>query len=246
MTIFALCHNIVFYVIGLSAVLIVSLPMLFLTYLPFSLSAIKTTYFSLGWLGSKLFLMAMLIPIHYKGLENIPATNQKAIFIANHQSTFDIFLMNKIIGRRPQVWLGWNRWWKYPVLGQIAAHSGIPVYFGDKPLGTSAVKSAVDRIKNGHSIVLFPEGQRFYDGKIHHFFTGFAAMAKLTGLPVVPVFIKGAGSVFPPKARLLQWGTITADVGQAFIFNKNETVPEFRDRVREWFRLQNELSKNMV
>lgn len=239
----AMLHNLIFYIISLLGTLFLVIPLLSLTYLPAWVPGVKPIFYGALWGINKLMLVALLVPIEYKGLEHVPAINQKAIFVANHQSTLDLFLIGDVVQHRPQTWLSWNKWWNYPVLGQVVNYSCIPVYFGDKPLGSSAVRSSVDRINAGHSIVLFPESQRFYDGAIHEFKTGFAAMAKLTNLPVVPIYIDGVSDLLPPKSRMLQWNKLALNVGKPFTMDQNETVKEFKDRVREWFLEQNRAKK---
>ena len=232
-------HNLIFYVSSLLVVVFVIIPALSLTSLPASVPGVTSLFYGAISSANKLFLMALLVPIEYKGLDHIPAIDQKAIFISNHQSTLDLFLVKDVVQHRPQTWLSWSKWWKYPVLGSLTRYSCVPVYFGDKPPGSSAVRESVERINAGHSIVLFPESKRFCDGQIHEFKTGFAAMAKLTGVPVVPMFIDGVSDVLPPRSRVLQWNKLALTVGKTFTMHQSETVPEFRDRVREWFLEQN-------
>lgn len=236
---FTLIHNLIFYILGLFGVVFLVVPTLSLTYLPTSFPGIASMYYKSLASINKLLLMVLLVPIEYKGLDQVPSNNQKAIFVANHQSTLDLFLVGNVVKDRSQTWLAWNKWWNYPVLGRLTNYSCIPVYFGDKPKGVSAVREAVNKINAGHSVVLFPEGQRFYDGEIHEFKTGFAAMAKLTNLPVIPIYIDGISKVMPPKSRILRWSKIALNVGKPFIINKDETVAEFKERVHEWFLEQN-------
>lgn len=236
-------HNFIFYTVSLLGTIFLVIPILSLTYLPAWVPGVKTVFYGGLSAVNKLVLMALLVPIEYKGLEHVPHINQKAIFVANHQSTLDLFLINDVVKHRPQTWLSWNKWCNYPVLGHLVNYSCIPVYFGDKPLGSSAVKASVDSINDGHSIVLFPESQCFYDGQIHEFRTGFAAMAKLTNLPVVPIYIDGVSKVLPPKSRMLQWNKLSLNVGKPFTMDQDETIGEFKDRVRDWFLEQNAKKK---
>ena len=227
----------------LTSLIIVGIPVIFLTYLPLNWLWARTAYCCLtGW-ASKLLLLAMLVPINYKGMEHIPATTQQVIFVANHESSIDIFLMNGLVGCRPQAWLAWHVFAKYPVLDHLMAYSCIPVYFDEKTPATSAVRSAVERVHAGYSIVMFPEGGRYPDRLIHDFYTGFAAIAKLTNLPVIPIYIDGVSTVFPRGSRLIKSGEISVDVGEPFTINKDETVAQFKDRVHEWFVEQNEIKR---
>lgn len=249
MVIFTFLHNAIFYSLNFLIVLLGAGPIILLSYIPAWVPGAKALYYCGISSACKLMLACMLVPVEYKGIEHVPSRTQQAIFIANHQSALDLFLLNKVIGGRPQSWLAWNRWWKYPVLGNIAKHSCVPVYFDtaplfeDKPVGFSAVRLAEEKLHNGLSMVLFPEGERFADGTIHEFKTGFAAMAKLSGKPVVPIFINGVFDVLPPHTRTLRWNKMTVTVGKPFAIAENETVLEFKNRVRSWFLEQNAKKK---
>jgi 1-acyl-sn-glycerol-3-phosphate acyltransferase len=88
--------------------------------------------------------------------------------------------------------------------------------------------------KNRH-VLLFPEGGRYTDNTIHHFFAGFAMLAAETGRPVVPVLLYNVNKVFPPKSFLIHPNPITIIIGKPFIFTENETEEQFITRVRDWF-----------
>ncbi len=58
------------------------------------------------------------------------------------------------------------------------------------------------------SVVVFPEGSRTLDGRMHAFRRGAYALAMEFGLPVVPITIDGSYSVMPRKNKLPKWGKI--------------------------------------
>jgi len=94
------------------------------------------------------------------------------------------------------------------------------------------IKVLVDR---PHHCMIFPEGGRYTDGKIHDFYPGFGILARKMGRPVVPVYIRGAQKVYPPNVFLIHYYPIDVVVGKPFFIQEDETEQEFRDRVRAWF-----------
>ncbi len=135
------------------------------------------------------------------------------IFAANHQSQFDIFVL--------QGYLGWDfRWlaklelFKIPVFGQAMRLAGyIPV---DRAHGRKALKSldqAARRIADGASVVIFPEGTRSPDGRLGQFKAGAMVLAIRAGVPVVPVAIIGTHQVLPKSRLLVRPGRVEIRLG---------------------------------
>ena len=66
----------------------------------------------------------------------------------------------------------------------------------DSKEGLKTILTAIDYIKNGISIFVFPEGTRSRDGELHEFKAGAFKMATKTNCPIVPVAITGTNTVF--------------------------------------------------
>ncbi len=113
------------------------------------------------------------------------------VFLANHQSMFDIPL---VIATAPvQLRFAAKRsLFRIPVFGwAIRAGGFIPVDRGDRTKAQSTFSAAQERLGNGTSVLLFPEGGRSLDGLLHPFLRGGFLLALKTGLPIVPVGIRG-------------------------------------------------------
>ena len=83
--------------------------------------------------------------------------------------------------------------------------------------------------------MLFPEGGRYLDDKIHAFFYGFAMIAKETGRPVVPVILLNINKAYPPGSFFVYDYPIHIIIGEPFIMQKDETEDQFVHRVHKWF-----------
>jgi len=183
-------------------------------------------------------LKASGLKITIKGLENLP--KRPAIFAANHQSALDIPILGSLVGLYPHVWLFYVRYAKVPIFGFIVRRMNVVVDpSGLKRLVASLYKAAdLVQGQNRH-VMIFPEGGRFTDGKVHTFFYGFALLAKKLDRPVVPVFLQNVGKAYPPGSFWIYPQPIYVTIGPAMHFEEDETEDQFLQRVHAWFLEQN-------
>ena len=124
------------------------------------------------------------------------------IFAANHQSQFDILVLQGFLGIDFR-WLAKKELFAVPIWGPAMRRAGyIPI---DRSHGREAIKSldeAAQKIAAGTSVIIFPEGTRSRDGKLHEFKAGAMVLAIKSGVDIVPVAIHGTYEILP-KGRLL-------------------------------------------
>ncbi|MBS1987253.1 1-acyl-sn-glycerol-3-phosphate acyltransferase [Candidatus Dependentiae bacterium] len=186
-----------------------------------------------------LLLKGTLLPIRVRGAENIPTT--PAVLVANHQSSLDIPLVGSLLYAAPHVWLATNELMVSPILRFILPRTTVLVDVSSPIAGMRTLLKAMDMIQEQKLYtVLFPEGGRFSDGKIHDFFGGFVILAKKTGQPVVPIYLEGIGKVYPKGVFLLRWHPIDVVVGAPMMQEADESNEAFSQRVRAWFCHQQE------
>ncbi len=135
------------------------------------------------------------------------------IFAANHQSQFDIFALQGYLGIDFR-WMAKKELFAIPIFGAGMRAAGyISV---DRSKGRQALQSlneAAQRIKDGTSVIIFPEGTRSPDGMLMPFKSGAMALAIKAGVPLVPVAISGTHQVLA-KGRLLSTpGRVTIRLG---------------------------------
>lgn len=175
-----------------------------------------------------------LLPITYKGLENVP--DEPCIVAANHQSSFDIPLIGYILRKRPHIWLAWDELAKGPLLRFLLPRIAVLVNVTSPMKAVRTLVQAISVVKSEPwDLVIFPEGARHTDDKVHPFFGGFALLAKKINRPVVPVKIIGVNKVYPPKTFWMYRHPITVIVGPAMAIRPDETEQEFKERVYQWF-----------
>ena len=138
----------------------------------------------------------LLLPIKVEGRENLQP-GQSYVFAANHQGAFDIFMIYGFLGSNFK-WMMKQSLRKIPLVGKAceAAHH----IFVDKR-SASKIKKTIDEarqtLKNGMSLVIFPEGARTFTGHMGLFRRGAFQLADELQLPVVPITINGSFDVMP-------------------------------------------------
>ncbi|XP_057726163.1 1-acyl-sn-glycerol-3-phosphate acyltransferase-like isoform X2 [Arachis stenosperma] len=142
-----------------------------------------------GHVTGRMLMWILGNPIKIEGAEY---NNERAIYISNHASPIDIFLIMWLtptgtvgIAKKEIVW--------YPLFGQLyvlANHLRI-----DRSNPTSAIESMKEAaravVRNNLSLIIFPEGTRSKNGRLLPFKKGFVHLALQTRLPIVPMVLTG-------------------------------------------------------
>ncbi len=149
-----------------------------------------------GCLWSRAFCRVLLLPVHTTGHENTQK-HQSYVFVANHQGAFDIFMIYGFLGRNFK-WLMKQSLRNIPLVGKACEKAGH--IFVDKR-GPKSIQHTYDSarkvLRNGTSVVVFPEGARSYTGHMGTFRKGAFQLAQELSLPIVPVTIDGRFHVLP-------------------------------------------------
>ncbi len=149
-------------------------------------------------------IFMLLTKRDWRGAHHLPATGG-FVAVSNHMSyvdplTFAHFLLDN---GRPPFFLGKEEVFRIPVVGAILRGAGqIPVHreSGD---AADAFRSAVEGIKAGKCLAIFPEATLTRDPQLWPMVakTGAARLALTTGCPVVPVAQWGPQQMLMPYAK---------------------------------------------
>ncbi len=147
------------------------------------------------------------------GQENVPSEGG-VIFATNHQSYLDPTILGAGSGVRHFASLARETLWKNKLFGfMISTLNSIPVSRGEAD--TKAVRACISVLKNGESLLIFPEGTRTKDGKVGEFKSGTMLMIKRSKAMVVPVSIAGAYEAWPTGAKKPKlFGRIAVHMGE--------------------------------
>ncbi len=120
------------------------------------------------------------------------------IFICNHQSLFDIFILYSFLDISFR-WMAKKSLFSLPIIGPSMKAAGyIPVEREDKKKAMQSLFEAADQIKNGKSVIIFPEGTRGkIDGKLLPFKKGSFILAKKANVVLQPIAIWGSQYIIP-------------------------------------------------
>jgi 1-acyl-sn-glycerol-3-phosphate acyltransferase len=139
------------------------------------------------------------IRVEIEGLENLSGLNHY-VLVANHQSFFDIFASTACLPGEPR-FVAKKELLKIPVIGYALLHSGHIII--DREAGGREIRKAITSIKSGLDVIVFAEGHRHNDNRVHEFNDGAAWIAILSKLPAVPMSISGSGAFFPRGAKVV-------------------------------------------
>lgn len=162
-------------------------------------------------LWARIFCILSLVKVTVKGEENIDK-NTSYVFVANHQGYYDIFstygymkhdfkwMMKKSLGK---IWL----------VGYTCKKMGHIFVDRSSPSAVRrTIETAEKQLRDGMSIVVFPEGARTFTGKMGPFKKGAYQLALEFHLPLVPVTIDGSFKVMPRTRFLPRPGHITLTI----------------------------------
>jgi 1-acyl-sn-glycerol-3-phosphate acyltransferase len=169
----------------------------------------------LYWLGRNLFclLFRLLGKWRVYGRENVPQVGG-AIIAANHTSYLD----PPIVGgglNRPCYYMGKKELLQMPILGFLVRRTGCFPVDRDHP-DRRVIRFAVDLLKSGNLLCIFPEGGRSPDGRlmVEEAGLGPALIANRAGVPIIPAYIRGAFEAYPVGARCPRRSNISVTYGK--------------------------------
>ena len=154
-----------------------------------------------GMLWSRLACLLVLCPVHVRGREHL-RRGCSYVFAANHQGAFDIFLIYGFLGL-PIKWMMKAGLGRIPLVGYACRAAGFIFVDNSSPRAARrSIAEAEQRVKDGFSLAVFPEGSRSQTGRMGRFKKGAFQVAFDRGLPVVPITLNGPYHVLPIGAWL--------------------------------------------
>lgn len=181
------------------------LPVLFLAFL---LKKEEVLYFVYHWFW-KISFWILGIKVTPRGLENIPPPPY--IIAPNHTSYIDPPLLIMLVPHRLKA-MAKKGVFYLPIVGQaIALASFIPVDRASAVKASLAFRRGEELLEKGKPLLVFPEGTRTHNGEIGRFKEGVCRLSMKTGVPVVPVVIKGGFEVMSRMDKIPRPGRVVVE-----------------------------------
>jgi 1-acyl-sn-glycerol-3-phosphate acyltransferase len=150
-------------------------------------------WFARTW--SRLILRTLLSPVEVIGFEQPDSSS--CVYAANHVSALDIPMLYGNIPRQFRI-LAKKELFRYPFLGWHLRRSGqLPIDHQNPGSSVRSVRRAIDTVKEGMPLVIFPEGGRSRTGQVQPFMTGAFYIAIKARVNIVPLAIVGTYEVLP-------------------------------------------------
>jgi HAD superfamily hydrolase (TIGR01490 family) len=161
--------------------------------------------------GSEVALSIAGVRLNVIGEENL-WSERPAVFIFNHQSFLDGFVVMKLL-RENVTGVAKKEVARQPGFGQFAKLANMAlVDRGNTGRAKEALAPVVDRLREGYSIAISPEGTRSATPRIGAFKKGAFHMAMQGGVPIVPIVIRNAGELLWRGSTFIRPGTIDVAV----------------------------------
>ncbi len=167
-------------------------------------------------------LFNLLFVKEIKGKENLPKRN--FILISNHQSYLDLQIDGSLCVPK-----------RFHFIGQVDSWKGIAGFFvklyykiaGVIPLDRknegsrkAVIQKAVEVLKKGEILIMYPEGTRSKNGGLQEGKLGTAKIFLETGVPILPVGIKGTFELMPPHGKFKIKKEVKVNIGKPLFFEE--------------------------
>jgi len=186
-----------------------------------------------------------------KGLENIPRKGN-FILVANHQSHLDhIATVYVCVPKR------------FRIIGQVDRYSGLTRFFmyliyfivgvihlnrQNEESKKRVIEKAIKVLKKGDILIIYPEGTRSRTGEIQKGKYGAAKIFLKTGIPILPVGIKGTFELLPPGASFPKIKRIVeVRIGKSLYFQDEfEKAKIFKEDSQEYQEILQKITKKIM
>jgi 1-acyl-sn-glycerol-3-phosphate acyltransferase len=180
---------------------------------------------------ARLILATTGVRVTVEGVETLDP-HRSYVFAANHQSIYDIpivfaslpfqlrIVAKQSLGRIP--FMGWHLY----LAGHLLVDRRNP--------GADIVRKMARLVREGSSLIVFPEGTRSVDGQLGRFKKGSFLVALGANLPIVPITIEGSRHIMQKGRLMVRRGPVRVTVHEPIPTEgvRRDEVPALADRVR--------------
>lgn len=141
-------------------------------------------------------IKALGVELNIAGKENLPDKGP-AVFVSNHQGYSDILVLCAVIDTVQFGFVAKENLVKMPFYGRwIDRTRGVLIERDDAKAAVKAILKGIDLLKQGFSLVIFPEGTRSKSSKMGTFKKGALKLATKPGVPIIPITLDGTYNIY--------------------------------------------------
>ena len=178
-------------------------------------------------------------PLTVEGAENLKGIDGPLVIIANHTSHFDTVIVLSVLPNRiydkTAVVAAADRMYRERIKGMWHSlrYNAFPITRGG---GREALAYSQWLLHHNWSLLIFPEGRRSRTGELMQFHGGPAILALGQGVPVLPMYIKGASDILPPGTREAHSAPVVVRIGRPLSFAEGTAIGEAKHTMEEAVR----------
>ncbi|MEI6399874.1 MAG: lysophospholipid acyltransferase family protein [Pseudomonadota bacterium] len=167
------------------------------------------------------------------GASNIPSKNDKpVVVVCNHESITDIWAIYFL--RYQFRWLSKEAVFKVPLVGPAMRWAGyIAIKRGDSRSHGQALEQCAQVIRNGISVLFFPEGTRSVTNELREFKVGAFKLALEENVQILPLAITGTRSLLKKGTMLPGNAAVKISVMPPYSLDKNRSIEENAAEARQ-------------
>ncbi len=233
-TICGILNTIYCFVYFLLGCVLIQLYALVLTLIPIKRKTKKVSFHKLLYWSTRLFIHTIITVRIVRENPYDELYKKPALIIANHQSFIDVLLLLSVTPKIVMVTNGWV--WNSPFFGRIVRYAD----FYQTGSGYEDLANRLkERIDEGYSVVVFPEGTRSADCSIQRFHKGAFYLAQLLKLDILPMVIYGAGQISAKtQGFYIKKGIVVTKTMKRLSYgdlSMGKTYQEQTKNYRQWF-----------
>lgn len=196
--------------------LILSIPLLIIEWIigKFNMQVKNTSSLAIVNWAFRVCLFLSGTKVTVLGEENVPK-DQAVLYVGNHRSYFDI-LLTYVRVPRPTGYIAKKEMLRYPLL--VNWMKNLHCLFLDRDdikQGLKTILTAIDKVKSGISICIFPEGTRNrVNDTFMEFHEGSFKVAEKSGCPIIPMSINNSAGIFEDHLPKIKKAHVVIEYGK--------------------------------
>jgi len=165
------------------------------------------------WGSGAMLEVCGVTALRIEGRERLVAT-RPAVVVANHESLFDPAVLMKA-SDLPLRFIVKREIERYPIFGRaLSAMGHVFIDRGDGERTERALEAAATALREGATVMAFPEGTRAEGDEVRPFRKGAFELAIRAKVPIVPAGIFGTGRILPKRGGWQRRGPVALAIGE--------------------------------